>query len=41
MSVIIRFIILALCGYAGSVVAGTQFTDLPADSYEMTHSQKR
>ena len=36
MSIIIRFIILALCGYAGSVVGGTQFADLPADSVQMT-----
>jgi hypothetical protein len=36
VSIIIRVIILALCGYAGSVVAGTQFADLPADSFQMT-----
>lgn len=36
MSIVIRFIILALCGYAGSVVAGTQFASTPADPYEIS-----
>jgi hypothetical protein len=35
MSVIIRFIILIFCAYAGSLIAGEQFSELPADSYEL------
>jgi hypothetical protein len=31
MSIIIRLIIVVFCAYAGSVVAGAQFADLPAD----------
>lgn len=34
VSIVIRLIILVLCGYAGSVVAGTQFSDMPTDSFE-------
>jgi hypothetical protein len=29
MSIIIRIIVVALCAYAGSAVAGIQFSDLP------------
>jgi hypothetical protein len=35
MSVIIRFIILICCACAGSLVAKGQFSDLPADNYEV------
>jgi hypothetical protein len=35
MSVIVRFIILIFCAYAGSLVAGGQFSELPADNYEI------
>jgi hypothetical protein len=35
MSIIIRFIILAICAYAGSLVAREQFSELPAASYEL------
>jgi hypothetical protein len=36
MSIFIRFIILTTCAYGGSVLAGSQFSDLPADPYELT-----
>jgi hypothetical protein len=29
MSIVIRFMILATCAFAGSAVAGIQFSDLP------------
>jgi hypothetical protein len=32
MSIIIRVFIVLVCGYAGSVVAGAQFSDIP-DAY--------
>jgi hypothetical protein len=35
MSIIIRFIILIFCAYAGSFMAKGQFSELPADSYEL------
>jgi hypothetical protein len=35
MSIIIRFIILIFCAYAGSLIAKGQFAELPADSYEL------
>ncbi len=35
MSIIIRIVALATCAYAGSVVAGIQFPDLP-EPYQMT-----
>jgi hypothetical protein len=31
MSVIIRFTVIIFCAYAGSLIAGAQFADLPAD----------
>jgi len=34
MSIIIRVVVVVMCAYAGSVVAGIQFPDLP-DPYEM------
>jgi hypothetical protein len=34
MSIIIRIAVVAACAYAGSIVAGIQFPDLP-DSYQM------
>ena len=34
MSIIIRVAVLAVCAYAGSIVAGVQFPDLP-DPYQM------
>jgi hypothetical protein len=34
MSIIIRVVVIATCAYAGSVVAGIQFPDLP-DPYQM------
>ena len=34
MSIIIRVVVVVMCAYAGSVVAGIQFPDL-ADPYEM------
>ena len=37
MPVIIRFIILIFCAYAGSLVARGQFSELPADSFELAH----
>jgi hypothetical protein len=36
VSIIIRIIILGTCAYGGSVFAGSQFSDLPADPYELT-----
>jgi hypothetical protein len=36
VSIILRFIVLAICAYSGSVIAGSQFSDLPADPYERT-----
>jgi hypothetical protein len=33
MSIIIRVIIVLVCAYAGSVVAGAQFSDIP-DPYQ-------
>jgi hypothetical protein len=33
MSIIIRIVFVATCAFAGSVVAGVQFADLP--DYEM------
>jgi|GraSoiStandDraft_30_1057271.scaffolds.fasta_scaffold14099_5 hypothetical protein len=36
MSIFIRFIILATCAYGGSVLAGRQFSDLPADPDQLT-----
>jgi hypothetical protein len=35
MSIIIRFIILISCAYAGSLIASGQFAELPADPYEL------
>jgi hypothetical protein len=35
MSIMIRFIILMICAYAGSSVAREQFSELPAASYEL------
>jgi hypothetical protein len=35
MSIIIRFIILVFCAYAGSLVARAQFSELPAAPYEL------
>ena len=35
MSIIIRVVVVVLCAYAGSVVAGAQFMDLP-DPYQAT-----
>jgi hypothetical protein len=35
MSIIIRFIILIFCAYAGSLTARGQFSELPADYYEL------
>jgi hypothetical protein len=34
MSIIIRIAVVAACAYAGSIVAGIQFPDLP-DPYQM------
>jgi hypothetical protein len=34
MSIIIRVFVVAFCAYAGSVLAGVQFTDIP-DTYQM------
>jgi hypothetical protein len=34
MSIIIRVALVAACAYAGSIVAGIQFPDLP-DPYQM------
>jgi hypothetical protein len=34
MSIIIRVAVVAACAYAGSIVAGIQFPDLP-DPYQM------
>jgi hypothetical protein len=34
MSIIIRIVVVATCAYAGSVVAGVQYPDLP-DPYQM------
>jgi hypothetical protein len=33
MSIIVRVVILATCAYAGSIVAGVQYPDLP-DPYQ-------
>ena len=30
MSIIIRIIVVAMCAFAGSAVAGMQFSDLPS-----------
>jgi hypothetical protein len=35
MSIIIRFIILIFCACAGSLIARGQFSELPADPYEL------
>lgn len=35
MSIFIRLIILATCAYGGSFLAGSQFSDLAVDSYEL------
>jgi hypothetical protein len=35
MSIIIRFIILIFCAYAGSLIARGQFSELPADFCEL------
>ena len=35
MFIILRFIILIVCAYAGSLVAKEQFSELPAASYEL------
>jgi hypothetical protein len=34
MSIIIRVAVVVMCAYAGSIVAGVQFPDLP-DPYQM------
>jgi hypothetical protein len=35
MSIIIRFIILIFCAYAGSLIARGQFSELPVDFCEL------
>jgi hypothetical protein len=35
MFITLRFIILILCAYAGSLVAREQFSELPTASYEL------
>jgi hypothetical protein len=35
MSIIIRFIIIFFCAYAGLLFAEGQFSDLPAESYDL------
>ena len=37
MPVIVQFIILIFCAYVGSLVARGQFSELPADSFELIH----
>jgi hypothetical protein len=34
MSIIIRVVVVVMCAYAGSIVAGDQFPDLP-DPYQL------
>jgi hypothetical protein len=34
MSIIIRIVVVVICAYAGSIVAGAQFPDLP-DPYQV------
>jgi hypothetical protein len=37
MSIIIRVVIIAACAYAGSAIAGAQFSDLP-DPYQVAQN---
>ena len=38
MSIIVRSIVVIFCAYAGWLVAGVQFAELPADAYEQAQN---